>query len=65
VELTVHDVLGRRVATVTDRSFAEGVHAVAWEGGPLHGPALGSGVYFIRISVDGRVAAVQSWVRLE
>jgi hypothetical protein len=65
VELTVHDVLGRRVATVTDRTFAEGVHDVAWDGGPLHGPALGNGVYFIRTSVDGRFASVRRWVRVE
>jgi hypothetical protein len=50
VELTVHDVAGRNVATLARGQFAAGVREFAWDGASAR-----DGVYFVRLSVDGRV----------
>ena len=50
VELTVHDVAGRAVATLARGRFAAGVREFEW-----NGAGASEGVYFARLSVDGRV----------
>jgi predicted nucleotidyltransferase len=50
--LEIHDVSGRRVATLVDEDRAAGYHAVSWAGRGAGRPA---GVYFARLSVDGQV----------
>lgn len=47
VRLTVHDVSGRRVASLADRSFGPGRHEVEWSGADGRGRELPSGVYFV------------------
>jgi hypothetical protein len=49
VTLTVYDVMGRKVATLVDRSMPAGPHAVAWNGHSDQGSKLASGVYFYRL----------------
>jgi hypothetical protein len=53
VRITIHDVSGRRVATVTDAELPAGRHTAAWsaERGFDAPPA---GVYFARLIADGR-----------
>jgi hypothetical protein len=50
IELTVHDVAGRVVATLARGRFPAGVREFAWDGAGARG-----GVYFTRLSVDGNV----------
>ena len=50
IELTIHDVAGRVVATLARGRFAAGVKDFAWNGAGAR-----SGVYFARLSVDGQV----------
>jgi len=50
VELTVHDVAGRSVATLARGRFAAGVREFVWNGNGAR-----DGVYFVRLSVDGVV----------
>jgi large repetitive protein len=50
VGITVHDVAGRKVATVADGEYPAGVHVTSWEGGARPRP----GVYFARMTADGR-----------
>ncbi|MBC8424788.1 hypothetical protein H8E07_11755 [bacterium] len=47
--LTVHDVLGRRVATLLDESRSPGDHAVTWRGSDDHGYTVASGTYIVRL----------------
>ncbi|MCA9752764.1 MAG: choice-of-anchor B family protein [Gemmatimonadetes bacterium] len=48
IEATVHDVSGRRVATLASRPFDAGRHRLRWDGSGPDGP-LPSGVYFLRV----------------
>ncbi|MCH8962493.1 MAG: T9SS type A sorting domain-containing protein, partial [Bacteroidetes bacterium] len=50
VTLTVHDVLGRTVATLVDGQQAPGEHVAAFEAA-----ALPNGVYLYRLQAEGRV----------
>jgi len=50
VQLSVYDMLGRRVALLVDGQIQAGTHRVTFDGSQLS-----SGVYLYRLSVDGRV----------
>lgn len=49
VELMLYDLLGRRVALLESATRAAGAHTAM-----LDGSRLASGVYFVRLAVDGR-----------
>jgi len=53
VEITVHDIAGRRVARLADGEYAAGFHTALWE--DASGSPSGPGVYFARMIADGRV----------
>ncbi len=56
ITLGIYDVTGRRVATLADGNFAAGEHHIEWSNGQGNGPALGAGVYELRLQVgDGFV----------
>lgn len=48
--LTVHDLLGRRVALLADEIFTAGTHRVTWNGRGIDGARVHSGVYFIELA---------------
>ncbi|MEY4045112.1 MAG: 1,4-alpha-glucan branching enzyme GlgB [Actinomycetota bacterium] len=49
VRMTVHDVTGRLVRVVEDRTFEVGSHATAWNGRDEAGALSPSGLYFVRL----------------
>jgi hypothetical protein len=53
VRMEVFDILGRRVATLADRTFAAGRHSLTWDGAYL----AGSGLYFCRLTTPEVVQA--------
>lgn len=55
--VTAHDVAGRRVLVLADRSFDAGRHALAWSGNDAGGRPVPAGVYFVRIEAGGTAAA--------
>ncbi len=52
VQLVVYDAAGRRVATLADRPFTAGPHAVSWDGRDDAGRSAASGTYVVRLSTD-------------
>ena len=52
VELTIFDVLGRRVRMLIEADSPAGFHSVNWDGENDAGAAMASGVYIYRISTD-------------
>lgn len=50
VELTLHDLFGRRVATLLSRELPAGHRDVTWDGAGAR-----DGIYFARLVVNGRV----------
>jgi len=60
VELEIHDLLGRRVASLADREFAAGVHRLTWDG-TAAGGRVSAGMYFARFR-SGRWTTTKSVV---
>ncbi len=54
--LSVHDVAGRLVRRLDPATGAQGLVAVDWDGTAGSGKRVASGVYFVRLEVDGAVA---------
>ncbi len=54
VELKILDVRGSLVRTVLQGAGVPGEHRFSWDGRPRGGGALTSGIYFARLTVDGR-----------
>jgi flagellar hook assembly protein FlgD len=50
VALTIHDVSGKRIATLMDDRLAAGPHAIDWNGATDAGVPVESGVYIYRLS---------------
>ncbi|MBD3220046.1 T9SS type A sorting domain-containing protein, partial [bacterium] len=55
VDLTVHDLTGRRVATLVRGRLAAGRHSVAWNGRGDGGRALASGSYLYRLATRDEI----------
>jgi hypothetical protein len=55
--VSVHDLRGRRVATLAHGRFAAGSHTASWDGIDHHGQAVASGHYLVRLHGDGLEAA--------
>lgn len=63
--ITVYDARGRQVRQLLDDRLPAGTHDVRWDGKTSAGSAVPSGVYFCRLSVDGRVADTRKMVLLK
>ena len=55
VSLAIYDVAGRRVRMIALGKRPEGKHALAWDLRDEAGSVAGSGIYFARLEVEGRV----------
>ncbi len=55
IRVTVHDVVGRRIATVLDGLAPAGGGTVTWDGQDEVGRPVTAGVYFFRLSAPGLV----------
>ncbi len=53
VQLTVHDVAGRRVRSLVHESRAPGAYEATWNGTNDAGAGVASGVYFFRLESEG------------
>lgn len=56
VRLSVFDVSGRLIHTLTNRTFAPGRHQIAWDGTDVQGRRVASGVYYYRMEATGFTA---------
>jgi parallel beta-helix repeat protein len=54
LSVVVYDAAGREVRSLVEGVMAAGPHAVAWDGADASGRRVPSGVYFYRLSLDGR-----------
>ncbi|MFH2035978.1 MAG: T9SS type A sorting domain-containing protein [Candidatus Zixiibacteriota bacterium] len=52
VELTVYDILGRKVANLINQQMPVGSHTINWYGRNQNGDNVASGIYFYKIKTD-------------
>jgi flagellar hook assembly protein FlgD len=65
VNLSVYDISGRLVATVVDGVSGPGEHVARWSGLDRAGRPVASGVYFMRLTIDGSTADSKKMVLLK
>ena len=53
VKVTIHDVSGRLVRTLTDRTLPAGEHRATWDGRAEDGSIAGAGIYFYTFRAGG------------
>jgi hypothetical protein len=53
VKLAVYNVLGQHVTNLVDGVMNAGYHTVTWDGTDENGNAVSTGVYFVKMNVDG------------
>ena len=56
VELTVHDVLGRTIRTLTAGPVAAGRHVLSWDGRNAAGEPVGNGAYLVQLRAGSQRA---------
>ena len=52
INLSVFNILGRKVATIADDTYEAGYHSLIWDGRDSEGREVSSGVYFYRLDTD-------------
>jgi len=52
VSIDVYNIKGQKVKTLTSENYRIGRHSVIWNGDDANGRAVGSGVYFYRMTTD-------------
>ncbi|MCF7805087.1 MAG: T9SS type A sorting domain-containing protein [Candidatus Marinimicrobia bacterium] len=65
VSLTIYDISGRKVTTLTQGHRNAGSYSIRWDGRNVAGISVGSGIYFYRITVDGRPGLQKRMVLLK
>jgi photosystem II stability/assembly factor-like uncharacterized protein len=50
VEISVHDMLGRKIRELANRTFPVGTHRLQWDGTNFQGSMVASGVYLLQLS---------------
>jgi hypothetical protein len=65
VEVTVFDILGRRVAGIVQRRLEAGSHRLAWDGRGSDGRRAAPGVYYVRASLGDRAIGTRRIARLD
>jgi hypothetical protein len=64
VELDIYDLSGRRVRTLLADSREPGAYRAPWDGRDNDGTDSASGVYFVRLRIDGQLLGSQKMVLL-
>mgnify|MGYP000430150990 CR=1 FL=1 len=54
VQISVHDMLGRQVAVLTNGRFHAGTHHIVWDAS-----SLSSGVYFLRMETESKIQSMK------
>jgi len=54
VSLSIYNLKGQKVKQLVSQLYASGTHQLKWDGTDDKGSALGSGIYFSRLTANGR-----------
>jgi flagellar hook assembly protein FlgD len=54
VKMSVYDISGRLVKTVSDSHVDAGEHTLTWDGKDSHSKNVSPGIYFLRMSTEER-----------
>jgi sucrose-6-phosphate hydrolase SacC (GH32 family) len=62
VRIDIFDVSGKRIARLIDRSEGQGMHTAEWHGTNAYGERAAAGIYFYRLTINGRTVDTKKMV---
>ena len=65
IELTIFNIRGQKLKTLANKEFTKGSHSIIWNGEDELGKAVGSGVYYYKLYVNGKIEAVKKCLLLK
>jgi len=65
IELTIYNIKGQRIKTLTKDEFAKGTHSIIWSGDDEFNNPVSSGIYFYKLNVNGKTELVKKCLLLK
>jgi hypothetical protein len=65
VSLNIYNIKGQIVATLVNQNKGAGNHSIAWNGNDDSGNLVSSGIYFYKLSVNGKTEAIKKCLLLK
>ena len=65
IDLSIYNIKGQKVKTLTDTHYEKGNHSVIWDGEDDSGNNVVSGIYFYKLKVNGKSEAVKKCLLLK
>jgi len=65
IELSIYNIKGQNIKTLTRNEFVEGQHSLIWNGNDESGNPVSSGIYYYKLSVNGKSEAVKKCLLLK
>jgi hypothetical protein len=65
VDLSVFNVKGQKVSTLANQQYSKGNYSLVWKGTDDNGRAVGSGIYFYRLDIDGRKVSARKCILMK
>ena len=65
VELALYNIKGQKIKTLAQNEFTKGSHSIIWNGDDKFGKSASSGIYYYKLSVNGKTEAVKKCLLLK
>jgi hypothetical protein len=65
IDLSIFNIKGQKIKTLTKNNYTEGTHSIIWEGDDEFGKSVGSGVFYYKLKVNGKIEAVKKCLLLK
>jgi len=65
VELTIFNIKGQKIKTLTHDEFTKGNHSIVWNGDDESNKSVSSGLYLYKLNVNGKIKAVKKCLLLK
>lgn len=59
INLTVFNTKGQKIKTLANNDFAQGSHSIIWNGDDEYGKHVCSGLYFYKLSANGKTEVIK------
>jgi len=65
VELVVFNIKGQNIKTLVQHEFTAGLHSINWDGNNDSGHPVSSGIYYYKLSLNGKTEAINKCLLLK
>ena len=65
IDLSIFNLKGQRVKTLTQNEFVKGSHSIIWNGDDENSKPVGSGIYYYKLKVNGETESIKKCLLLK